>query len=194
MLSSHRAAALAAAWIAVFIAMPASAQTLRSGYAADVTRRTDIRDLGRAPASLPVSIAVTLNYQREAELQQLTMLQGNRRSPIFRHYLTSAQFNAFFAPTPAAYASVIASLRKAGFSIVQTYPNRTVVDAVGTAGVAERYFRTEIRTVYQNRVGVRYANSRPALMPADLRGLVGSVSGLNNLRIAKPQVASGAQP
>src|SRR5690348_13799237 len=103
MFSSHRTAALAAAWVAVLVAMPAAAQTLRSGNAADVTRRTDFRDLGRAPASMPVNIAVTLNYQHEPELAQLTALQGNRRSPVYHRYLSSAQFNTYFAPSPASY-------------------------------------------------------------------------------------------
>lgn len=187
--SSRIAATLALAALACACIAPASAAQLRSGFAADVTQRRDFRDLGRAPADTPVSIAVTLNYQHEAELQRLTMLQGDRRSPLFHHYLTNEQFNAYFAPSPAAYGSVIAALQRAGFRVTQTYTNRTLVDAVGTAAVAERYFATQIHTVIQNGHGLRYANARPAVMPADLRGIVASVSGLHNLIVAKPVIA-----
>ncbi len=34
--------------------------------------------------------------------------------------------------------------------------------------------------------GIRYANARPAVLPSELRGTVGTVSGLNNLIVAKP--------
>ena len=161
---------------------------LPGGYAAGVTRRTDFRDLGRAPATLQVSVAVALAYRNEAQLQQLIALQGNRRSPIFHHYLSNEQFNAYFAPTPAAYAAVAMALQRAGFRITQAYANRTLLDAVAPVRLAERYFNTEIHSVYQLRHGYRYANARPAPMPAELRGLVSAVSGLNNLIVAKPGI------
>ncbi|MDQ2818657.1 MAG: protease pro-enzyme activation domain-containing protein, partial [Candidatus Eremiobacteraeota bacterium] len=156
----------------IAFASPSVAQPLPSGYAADVTRRTDFKDLGPAAGALPVHIAVTLNYQREAELASLVALQANRHSPLYHHYLTSAQFNNYFAPSPAAQALVITSLRKAGFMITGVAPNRTLVDAVGTAATADRYFNTRIDSVYQLRGGYRYANVRPATMPAQLRGIV----------------------
>ena len=154
------------------------AATLRSGNAADVPRGSEMRDLGRAPAMLPVSIAVTLNYQHEAELGQLVHLQGDRRSPVYHHFLSNAQFNNYFAATPQTYASVIATLQRAGFRVTQTYPNRTLVDATAPAFVAERFFQTEIHRVVQTGAGLRYANVRPALMPKDVpRCIVGSVLG-----------------
>jgi len=167
-------------------ATAASAAPLRSGYAADVPHRSDIRDLGRAQSTLPVSVAVTLNYQHAAELDRLVQLQSNRRSPLYHHFLTSAQFNGYFAPTVGNYQRTAAALNRAGFHITQTFPNRTVIDATAPAAVAERYFATQIHRVVQSGVGVRYANAVPAQIPAELRGIVGSVSGLNNLNVVEP--------
>ncbi len=164
----------------------AGAASLRSGYAADVPVRADVRDLGRAPAALPVSIAITLNYRHEAELRQLVALQSSPRSPLYRHYLSNAQFNAYFAPLERDYVRVALALERAGFRVTQTFANRTMIDATAPAVVAERFFSTDIHLVAQAGVGIRYANERPALVPPDLRGLIGSVSGLNDLQVVRP--------
>src|SRR6202022_2504711 len=47
------------------------AAELRSGYAADIPRVADLRDLGSAPGSTPIAISLTLNYQHERELRSL---------------------------------------------------------------------------------------------------------------------------
>ena len=147
-----------------------------------------MRDLGRSSATRPVSITVTLNYQHEAELAQLVQNQGDRRSPMFRHFLSNQQFNDYFAPSTSQYARVAQALTRAGFRITGTSSNRTTIQAAGAAGVAEKYFNTEIHDVAQTNRGVRYANARPAVIPTELRGTVGSVTGLNNLIVAKPLV------
>ena len=188
MLTAFRVTAFASVAALIVSFAPAMGRPLPSGFAEDVTRRTDFRDLGRAPASLLVSIAATLNYRHEQELQQLIVLQGDRRSPLYHHYLSNAQFDAYFAPAPATYQAVAAALQRAGFRVTQVFPNRTIIDAVAPVRSAERYFSTEIHTVVQFRHGYRYANAKPALMPIELRGMVGSVSGLNDLIVAKPGV------
>ncbi len=169
--------------------LSAGAAQLRSGYAADVPRRVDFHDLGRAAHATPVSVAVTLNYRHETELDALTRMQADPGSPLFRHYLSNEQFDAYFAPTVAAYARAAGALVRAGFRITTLYPNRTIIDAVAAATVAERYFKTEIHTVAQVGYGTRYTNVRPATMPDDLRGFVGTVSGLSDLIVAKPALA-----
>lgn len=169
--------------------LPAGAAQLRSGFAADVPRRVDVRDLGRAANATPVSVAVTLNYRHEAELDALTRMQADPGSPLYRHYLSNEQFDAYFSPTPVSYERTARALARAGFRITSTYPNRTVIDAIAPAAVAERYFKTEIHSVAQAGHGTRYTNVRPAEMPDELRGLVGTVSGLSDLIVAKPAIA-----
>jgi kumamolisin len=182
---------LAVAVLAALTALPVlgSAAPLRSGFAADVVHRIDISDLGRAPAAQPVRIAVSLNFQHEAELRQLVLLQSTPGSPYYRRYLTPAQFNAYFAPAPSDVAKAVAALRKGGFTVTHVAPNGTLIDASATTAVAESYFATEIHRVAQIGQGQRYANVRPAVMPHELAGIVSAVSGLNNLIVAKPSLA-----
>jgi kumamolisin len=178
------AAAAIVLGLATALQQTVSARTLGvvDSVAASVPR-VAFRDLGVAPGSTPIALAVTLKYHHADELERLIALQTNSGSPYYRHWLTSGQFDATFAPTIAEYARVTASLRHAGFTVTQTFANRTTIDALGTAAAADRYFGTRIDLVTQPGSGKRYANVTPAYLPADVRELVFAVNGLHNLAI-----------
>lgn len=170
-----------AAMCAAVTAIPAAAAAAMPQVAASVPHLV-YRDLGRAPSTMPVSIVVSLAYRNAGELRQLIVSQNDARSPYYRRWLTSEQFDAAFSPTPAEYGEVIRSLRAAGFQVTQTFASRSAIDALGTVGLAERYFDTRIDRVRQAAFpGVRYANVTPAYVPAALSGLVDTVTGLHSL-------------
>jgi subtilase family serine protease len=142
--------------------------------------RIGLQDLGRAPASQAVSVAVMLAYRHPDELRQLVAMQSDPSSVYYHRFLTAQQFQNYFAPTAEQERRAIASLVRGGFHISGRFANRTIVDAVASAPVAERYFATEIHQVREAGYGTRYINVRPAQTPADLRGVVESVTGLSN--------------
>jgi kumamolisin len=169
---------------AALAAAPAasSAATMSRDVVADVPHIA-MRDLGPAPSSTQISVALTLRYRNDAQLDNLVESQSDDTSPLYRHWLTNDEFNAYFAPATADYVRTIGALQRAGFHITQTYPNRTVVDATAPVRVAERFFATQIHRVVQPGYGVRYANASEARMPASLQGLVMNVDGLNTLTL-----------
>src|SRR5579859_4785489 len=134
-----------------FVALFAVVASLNAAAAAtspvEIGTITGVRDLGRAPASLRVRVAVVLRYRQDAELGSLTQAQADPASPLYHHFLSPAQFAAYFAPTPADYGRVVSSLQRGGFTITHVFSNRTVVDAVAAAPVAANYFRTDIHQV-----------------------------------------------
>jgi subtilase family serine protease len=156
-------------------------------YAAGVRIAPDFRDLGRARRSLQVRLSVMLRYQHQAELDALVEAQSDRGSPYFRRYLTNAQFNAYFAPSAQTYRRVAEVLTSGGLRIVHTFGNRTVVEAAGPSTAVERLFATRIDSGIQAGYGRRYMNVSDALMPASLRGLVATVTGLDNLESFGPR-------
>jgi kumamolisin len=79
------------------------------------------------------------------------------------------------------YEHVQAALRLDGFAIAGTYANRTVIDAIASAPVVNRYFRTDIHRVAVDGSGMHYANARPAFMPEELRGSVAAVLGFDDI-------------
>ena len=152
------------------------------GVASDVAHARGLRDLGPLDRHAQVTVGVLLKVRRPAELEQLTVLQSDRHSPLFHHYLSSAQFNAYFSPDPTSYRRVLATLQRNGFRITQQFRNRTFVQAAAPVATAERYFSTSIHSVSQAGVGTRYANVTPARMPADLRDMATSISGLHTVQ------------
>jgi subtilase family serine protease len=155
--------------------------------AVPVSANVALRDLGRAPATYPVSIVVTLPYHHAAQLEQLVEAQGDASSRYYHHFLTPAQFAVLFGPTPQDEATAMQVLQRAGFVVTQRSSNRTVLDASAPAVVAERYFKTEIHLALQSGSGVRYLNVKPAIVPPELLAHTFTVSGLNNIRTT-PQV------
>jgi subtilase family serine protease len=147
------------------------------------------RDIGAASAQTPLSLALTLQYRNQQQLDRLVLEQATHGSAQYHHWLTNAQFVARFAPSQADYTKVVASLRAAGFHIDTTYENRTVVDATAPVETIDRYFRTSIHRVSYAR-GSAYANVENAYAPKALAGLVLNVDGLNTLQIVHADYAT----
>ena len=146
------------------------------------------RDLGHAAAGRRVDFSVVLPYQHAAELGSLLAAQQLPSSKYYRHFLTAAQFRAYFSPTNAAYAAAANVLRNAGFA-VSTFANRTVLHATGTSRNAERFFGTRVDAVREQNGRLAYANVVPATVPATLAGsrVVGVSDGIG----ARPAVQRG---
>ena len=140
-------------------------------------------DVGRRPAGSPVRVSLTLRYNHQAELDRFVATISAPHTHSVR-FLTRKEFDDRYAPTPAQERRVIRALRRAGFTVVQRFPNRTVVDATGSAAVVERFFSTEIHNVHQGKYGERYTNLTPATVPREIASLARDVS-LNNLIVVR---------
>ena len=145
-----------------------------------VAHAPNVRDFGRIHANAPVEIGLIMRFRHEAELTALTFAQGQRRSPYFHRYLTSAQFNTYFAADTGTYAKTLATLQRRGFRIEQTFPNRSAIRAIAPAATVEKYFSTELHQVYQQGHGMRHMNVTPGIIPDELRGSIVSVAGLHS--------------
>jgi kumamolisin len=152
------------------------------GVAADVAHARNLRDLGALAPGKPIEIGLLMKVRNQSELEQLTLAQGNRHSPYWHHYLTTAQFTNYFSPDAGTYARTLATLRRRGFRVTATYPNRSFIRASASASTIERYFSTRLHAFYQPKQrGIRYGNVTPAVMPAELKADVVGISGLHSI-------------
>src|ERR1700677_3823842 len=119
---SSSVALLASSALIAAVAPAAAQQT----YPANAITRPDVTDLGAAPPTTQVELAITLNYQNKAALDDLVLQQATASSPLYHQFLTPDQFAVRFGPTPDQHAQVVAALQRAGLTLVRTYPNRTV--------------------------------------------------------------------
>jgi kumamolisin len=166
-----------------FAALTSATAAVAATVSINVGTLDGVRDLGPAPASVRVHIAVVLNDHHEAELDRLVEVQADPRSPLYHRFLTPNQFRNYFAPTLAESAHLIAALQRSGFTITNTFPNGSVVDASAAAPVAARYFNTDIHRVLSVEAGLTYTNVRPGVVPADVAGLIRGVFGLDGAHI-----------
>src|SRR5579884_3608514 len=144
-------------------------------------------DAGRRSANAPVRVTITLRYNHQAQLDQLTQSMYDPHSGMYHHFLTPQQFNSQFGPTAQQEQSVISALKAAGFTITQRFPNRTIVDATAPSSTVERFFSTEMHSVNQGKYGQRYANLKPATVPSSISPYVLTAS-LSNVVIARTGV------
>ncbi len=142
-------------------------------------------DAGRRAALAPVTVAITLNYNHQDQLDQFIAAQSGPHAP--HAFLTPAQFNAYYAPTVQQEQAVLTALHQAGFTVTKRYPNRTVIDATAPSATVERFFATQMHNVSQGKYGQRFANLTPATVPSSIAQYVRTAS-LSNVVIAQTQV------
>lgn len=141
-------------------------------------------DAGRRAPNAPVRVSLVLRYNHQAELDRFVHSLGDPRSGVHRQFLTPKQFDERYAPTEEQEARVVRELRRAGFTIVKRFPNRTIIDAIGRTSIVEKFFSTQIHTVQQGKHGERYTNVTAATVPKSIESLVRDVS-LNNLVVVR---------
>jgi hypothetical protein len=144
-------------------------------------------DLGRRASNAPVSVAVTLRYNNQAQLDQFVAAVSDPHSGQYHQFLTPGQFNAQFGPTAEQEQAVVADLQKNGFTVTHRFSNRTVVDATAPSSTVEKYFATEMHTVQQGKYGQRFANLKAATVPSTIASFVSTVS-LSNVVVAETKI------
>jgi kumamolisin len=156
-----------------------------------LSRELAYTDVGRRSANSLVRISLTLRYNHQAELDRFVAMISAPHAHSAR-FLTRKEFDERYAPTRPQEQRVVQALRRAGFTIVQRFPNRTIVDAAARSAVVERFFSTEIHNVHQGKYGERYTNLTSATAPREIAPFVRDVS-LNNLVVVRTVVDAEAR-
>ena len=133
--------------------------------------------MGPLAFSQPMHVVVTLKLRNEQQLDNYIAKPGFKP-------LTSAQFNAQYAPTAEQAQAVVDYLTKAGFSNVKIAPNRALVEADGHADSAQTAFNTTFVHVKTKEGRDAYANNSAVQIPGSLQGVVKSVLGMQNVHVA----------
>jgi subtilase family serine protease len=193
------AAAVAALGLIVGSPLLAGAAPLRgsipaapppAGWAATASRQIvplGSTDLGRAPSSMPMHIALGLAMRDREGARLIVRRQHTPGDPMFHKTLEPEQFTAMFNPTGSQVAAVGRYLALHGFTNLVAEPNNLIVSGDARAAAVEAAFKTEVHMFRQSLGGTTrtvYANVKPALIPEALRGTVLSVLGLHNIPMA----------
>lgn len=140
------------------------------------------------PAAAPVQITLALKGRNQAELQRFVAAVSDPASASYRHFLTSAQYDARFAPTAAEVASARGWLQQAGFVVDGVTSANGLITAHAPASLVGRLFDTSFGLFRVAGHLLRAPLSAPT-MPSGLRNVVSTVIGL-----AQNPAVSNASP
>ncbi|MFG1644115.1 protease pro-enzyme activation domain-containing protein [Amycolatopsis sp. NPDC049252] len=146
---------------------------------------------GALPDAQALHVAVALRPHDQAGLDRFVAAVDDPRSPAYRHFLNSAEYNERFAPRQSDVDGVTNYLRAQGLHVDGVSGNRQVVDASGSADVVRQAFNTRLSS-YTGTDGKRfYANDSAPEVPADIAATVRGVAGLTNREVAHRASAPG---
>jgi subtilase family serine protease len=154
-----------------------NARVTLSGQHVPLIQRAHL--LHAADANQTLNLSIGLHPRNAADLASLLRRLYTPGSPDYHHYLTPAQFNQLFAPTPDQVQTVVSFLHSQGFTVDSIASNSLLIDATATVAQAQQAFQTQIN-LYQYGNRTFYANAQPPSIPASLQQLINSVGGLDN--------------
>ena len=138
-------------------------------------------------------LAFGLVHPHAAEEEQFLQELMTPGSPQFRHFLTSEEWDARFAPSLADEQAVVDWATSQGMTITMRWPNRLLVDVEAPVATIEKALMVTINN-YQLDGYTYFSNAGDAVIPAHLSGIILSVGGLDNLPRMHPASFHGVQP
>ncbi|MEI6735467.1 MAG: protease pro-enzyme activation domain-containing protein [Actinomycetes bacterium] len=158
-------------WISPGIAPPAGATLLR----------------GDSNGAL-LDLRVVLEPNDSGTLAQFVKDVSTPGNPLFRHFLSPAEFAQRFGATPSAIALVRSELRSTGLTVSSISPNNLVLRVTGRAEQVAATFHTKLQR-YRDVSGeiATVATSRIGLISPIARYVAG-ISGLNGFE--RPHASS----
>lgn len=140
----------------------------------------DASGLSALDPGKPLHLVVSLKLRHLPQLRSFLHDVAQPGSAVYGQYLSRAQFQGTYAPTPAQALKVVAYLLANGFTHVEVAPNRLLVAADGTVGQASKAFNTSMKqwTLYGSS---GYGSASPVQVPSALGDIVDVVQGLPGL-------------
>ncbi len=141
-------------------------------------------DLGKSSDRENLNISIALKYRNEADLDSELSELYDPQSPIFHKFLSTAEFQARFAPSQAQVDQVRTYLVTHGLIVSERQPSGLLLEAKGSAQAIENLFHTEIHRfrdpkTHQIYTSPTYELQAPAGLP------IAAVLGLDQRRIAR---------
>jgi len=167
------------------IASPADASgPVRLGSAPVVPATA--HSVGAPAASTAMHVTVTLQSQDPAGLAAFAEAVSTPGSPLYRDYITPAEFAQRFGATPSAVQAVESSLEAHGLVPGPVSPNSLSIPVTATAGQLSQAFSTSFARVALASGKTAVVNQQAPSVDPGIAGDVQSVIGLDTLSTAKP--------
>lgn len=145
--------------------------------------------LGTVAKGTPMSFQVALALRSPSGARAELRAVSDPSSPLYRHFLTDAQWTARYGPKEKYVAATATWLRREGFTVGRAAKDRMFLPVTGTAGKVERAFATGL--AYYEVAGRRVIlATRPLTLPSHLARDVATVVGVDQT-LAVPTLDTG---
>ena len=187
------AALLAAAAVVLGLAAEALAAPERATQSSSFTRvgrppaiPSGASAEGALPESSVIDSTVALAPRDPAALTAYAQAVSTPGSPLYRHYLTVAQFAQRFAPDASQVAAVRGALEAQGLTPGPLVANGLSIDVSATAAQLSSAFSTSFERYQVPSGRTAFANTTAPAFPSSVAGLVRGVIGLDTLQVPTP--------
>ena len=144
------------------------------------------RVLGALPDATKLKVTVALEPRDPAALAAFATAVSTPGSPVYRHYISAAQFARRFGPTPAQSSSVQSSLRAHGLEPGAVTANGLAIPVTATAGAVAGAFSVSFSRVLAPGGRIAFASTAAPRFDASVARLVQGVVGLETLSVPHP--------
>lgn len=151
-------------------------------------------DLGPTDPTTVITATVWLQLHNQNQLDQLVEQQGKKGNANYRRWITQAQFNAMFGPTPQELNAVKNYLAAKKLTVVTVAENNMYVKVQGTVAQMEQVFAVQIHN-YKLNGQIHRSNTSDPSVNATVGPHVAAVTGLDDLgfnpMIVRPSTPEG---
>ena len=181
------AVALTAAFSgAMALAGAAHAEGVHTHHVHPAIQGGEAQMVGNPSPAQVMRLDIVLPVHDRAGLQALAASVADPDSPLFRHYISPAEFTERFAPTQADYATVVAYMEERGLKVIGGSRDGMEVQVQGSVDKVERAFHVTMRN-YRHPTENRTFFSPDREPTTDMAVKLWHVSGMDNFSIPKPK-------
>jgi subtilase family serine protease len=163
----------------------AQAQFASTNHVRDEVRGGQAAYVREMPATQQLKLNIALPLRNEQDLDYLLQQLYDPQSALYHQFLSVAEFTERFGPTEESYAEAIRFAQASGLTVTGTFPNRLVLNVIGSAANIERAFQIHMG-FYQHPTENRAFYSPDREPSANLSRPLWHISGLDNFSIPHP--------
>jgi kumamolisin len=135
--------------------------------------------LGPTDPGQSITLQVSVHGRDPHGAKTLAAQVNDPGSPLYRHYLTPAEYAARFGPDPQDLAQTLAFLQGAGLKVATVYSGGQLITVNSTLGQAEQAFHVHVHD-YRAPAGYTFRQPDQApQVPVSLAGMITAVSGFD---------------
>ena len=164
----------------------ASAAAPRAAVGSVPSLPSAARITGSVSATRHVALTISLASRDPLAMQTMATAVSTPGSPVYRHYLSVAQFAERFGAPRSHIAAVSRALRAEGLHVGSVDANHLSLNVTGTAARVQSAFATRLARVRLSTGATAYADRRLPTLPASVASDVDAVVGLNTLVAPSP--------